>query len=68
MAPTEFPSVLISVLMGITAVILGLVAISRIRNHPQLAGRGMAIAGLVGGGLIVLLAAWLVLGVVTGRS
>ncbi len=37
------------------AIVLGLVSLSRIKNNPNLEGRGMAIAGIVMSGLALLL-------------
>ena len=44
-----------SVLTGIPAVILGIISIKKIDRSPGLQGRGMAIAGIVLGGLSVIL-------------
>jgi hypothetical protein len=47
---------IICILTAIVAVSIGLVALFRIKKHPNLKGKGMAILGLVFGGLIILFA------------
>lgn len=55
---------------GIVAVILGFVALSQMRNSPNSAGRGLAIAGLIMGGInlafFVFGLLWLILSVALG--
>jgi hypothetical protein len=54
-------SVLCCQLLGPVAIVLGAVALSNIKNQPQLAGRGFAITGIVLGGLSLLIIMGIVL-------
>jgi hypothetical protein len=47
--------------LGPVAIVLGAVALSNIKNQPQLAGRGFAITGIVLGGLSLLIIMGIVL-------
>jgi hypothetical protein len=55
---------------GLMAVILALVALGQLRNSPNLSGRGLAIAGLIMGGInlsfLLLWIIWFVLSLVFG--
>lgn len=57
-------------LPGLIAVILGLLALGQIRKAPNTAGKGLAIAGLVMGGIqlafLVLWILWFILAMVFG--
>jgi hypothetical protein len=57
-------------LPGLIAVILGLLALGQIRRSPNPAGKGLAIAGLVMGGIqlafLVLWILWFILAMVFG--
>jgi hypothetical protein len=64
--PPAVPFFPLSVLMGIVAVILGLVALTLTGKYPRQKGKGMAVVGVVGGGIMVMFAAWAFIGVLTG--
>jgi purine-cytosine permease-like protein len=42
-------------ILGLVAVVLGVVALSQLKQHPELAGRGFAITGIVLGALALLI-------------
>lgn len=64
----DFFTLVLGLPLAIGAIVLGLAGLGDLKRRPGLGGRGLCIAGIVLGGLGLLLGAFFFLRVVVGRA